>query len=93
MIAKVNLDFIHKGWTFNLTEDRQSDSIYPRIKTLILSLLKTDDIEQFLRVVKQFYINNSKKIYSSLIDYIMAQAIANPADVKNKKEVFKHINE
>jgi hypothetical protein len=28
-----------------------------------------------------------------LLDYILNQAVANPFDVKSKKEVFKHISE
>lgn len=50
-------------------------------------------MDKFLRVVKQFYINNAKKLYNSLLDWMLAYAVVNPGEVKVKKEVFKHITE
>lgn len=50
-------------------------------------------MDKFLRLLKQFYLNNAKKLYTSLIDYVLQHAIATPAEVKIKKEVFKFINE
>lgn len=104
VMSKVNLEFIHKGWTLNFNDCKiimlliwmlGEASLYQRIKTLIQSLLKNEEIEQqFLRVLKQFYINNGKKLYAQLLDYIMMNAVANQgAEVKSKKEVFKYVNE
>lgn len=46
-----------------------------------------------MRVLKQFYINNYKKLYQQLLDYVLQHAVVNQAEVKAKKEVFKYINE
>ena len=96
MISKANLEFIHRGWTINFKDDTPrtpSDSLSSRLLGLILSHLKTDDFDKFLRVLKQFYLNSSKKLYASLLDWCLATAVHNPAEVKVKKEVYKHINE
>ena len=60
-----------------------------------MSLIKTDDFEQqFLRVLKTFYLNNSKRLYAVLLDFIVDNAMApNSEFVKAKKDVFRHVNE
>ena len=96
MIQKANLEFIHRGWTINFKDDTSSSDISSlsyRLRGLIISHIKTDEIDKFLRVLKQFYINNSKKLYTNLLDWMLANAVASPGDVKVKKEVFKHISE
>jgi hypothetical protein len=96
IISKANLDLIHKGWTINFADSRDyHDSLVPRIKALIMSLIKTDDFEQqFLRVLKTFYLNNSKRLYAVLLDFIVDNAMApNSEFVKAKKDVFRHVNE
>lgn len=50
-------------------------------------------MDQFLRALKLFYINNSKRLYSLLLDYILSTSVLNQSDVKFKKDVFKYISE
>ncbi len=57
------------------------------------SLHKTEEMDKFLRLLKQFYLNNAKKLYTQLLDFVLQQAISNPSEIKIKKEVFKFINE
>ncbi len=63
-----------------------------KIKNLVVSLIKTDDMDQFLRALKLFYINNSKRLYSLLTDYLLQTLVTNPLEVKAKKEVFKYVS-
>lgn len=61
-----------------------------------MSLIKTDDFEhQFLRVLKTFYLNNSKRLYAVLLDFIVDKAMAPNCEfgLKAKKDVFRHVNE
>ncbi len=44
-------------------------------------------------MLKQFYVNSAKKLYTCLLDWCLQTAVANPGEVKVKKEVFKHITE
>ena len=71
----------------------EQQSLADRLRGLIISHIQTDEIDKFLRVLKQFYINSSKKLYTNLLDWMLGNAVATPADVKVKKEVFKHITE
>jgi hypothetical protein len=90
------LEFIHRGWTICFKDDATSSeltSLNERLRGLIVSHIKTEEVDKFLRVVKQFYINNAKKLYNSLLDWMLANTVVNPGEVKVKKEVFKHITE
>jgi hypothetical protein len=90
------LEFIHRGWTITFKDEANSSeltSLNERLRGLIVSHIKTEEVDKFLRVVKQFYINNAKKLYNSLLDWMLANTVANPGEVKVKKEVFKHITE
>ena len=68
-------------------------SLDERLRSLIVSYLKTDDLDKFLRLSKQLLLNTAKKLYGNLLDWILQVAVANPQEVKVKKEVFKHVNE
>jgi hypothetical protein len=90
VVSKAGLDLIHKGWTINFQDS--DPSLYQRVKGLILSLLRTEEIEQqFLRVVKQFYITTGKKLYEQLLEFLSLHAVV--GEIKSKKEVFKMVNE
>lgn len=71
VLQKANLEFIHKGWTFGFVEDKNlnqttvenNQSLYMRLKELIDCQIQTQDLDLFMRLLKQFYINNYKKLY------------------------------
>ena len=90
------MEFIHRGWTITFKDEANSSeliSLNERLRGLIVCHIKTEEVDKFLRVVKQFYINNAKKLYNSLLDWMLAYTVVNPGEVKVKKEVFKHITE
>eukprot|EP00347_Sterkiella_histriomuscorum_P013600 403364097 len=91
VLSKVQLEFIHRNWTINFDDSNQN--VFSKIKTLVISLIKIDDMDQFLRALKLFYINNSKRLYSLLLDYIQSQCVNNQQEVKFKKDVFKFISD
>jgi hypothetical protein len=58
----------------------------------VLSLIKIEDMDQFLRALKLFYVNTAKRFYSLLLDYVLNAAVQNMSEVKAKKEAFKYID-
>jgi len=99
VVARVNMEFVHKGWTMNFSDKAGPNQmpdiaqVTERIKTLAGQLFRVNNNEQLLRIIKQFYINNSKKLYQSLLDFILANSIPSQAEIKVKKEVFKHLED
>ena len=55
-------------------------------------MIKTEDMDQFLRALKLFYLNHSKKFYTLMVDYLIATAVPNQSEVRIRKEVFKFID-
>ena len=53
VVSKGNLEFIHKNWTVNFTDEKsqsssvsqEMSSLYMRIKSLIVSLIKTESLD------------------------------------------------
>lgn len=65
-----------------------------RIKELVDCQIQTQDLDLFMRILKQFYINNYKKLYQQFLDYLLQFAVTPSKGVKfAKKDVFKFINE
>jgi hypothetical protein len=70
-----------------------------RLKSLVNSLLRTNEIEQFLRALKKFYANSSTKFYSLLQDSLVAlynslsSLSANQGDYPQpvKKDIFSYL--
>jgi len=68
-------------------------SLDDRLRSLVISYLKVEDLDKFLRLCKSLMLNSAKKLYGQLLDWILMVAVANPQEVKVKKEVFKQVNE
>jgi hypothetical protein len=49
--------------------------MFVKIKNLVLSLIKTDDMDQFLRALKLFYLNTSKRLYTLAIDFVISNLV------------------
>jgi hypothetical protein len=41
---------------------------------------------------KHAYINNSKRLYSLFLEFLLANVISNPSEVKSKKECMKYLD-
>lgn len=91
VLTCVNFEFVHNAWSLNFEEYSQSSIL--KMKAHVMSLIKTEDLDQFLRSLKVFYINNSKRLYSLLLDYILTNCVSNPTEIKSKKDIFRFISD
>ena len=94
-----NLNDIMGSWTFNFESD---DNLFlQRIRQFVSLLLRTKEMDQFLRAYKIFFVNNSKKQYNALLDELlkkyniqvgqyMNSGNASP-NAPEKKTIFKHL--
>lgn len=55
-------------------------------------MIKTDSMKNLFRGLKKFYLDNSKRFYNLLKDYMLANVVQNQAEVKAKKEIFRYID-
>jgi len=63
------LNSIMETWTFNFESD---DSVFfQRVRNFVASLLRTREMDQFLRGLKLFFANSSKKFYGLLLDVLL----------------------
>ena len=74
VLQRVNFNVIMNSWTVNFDADNTS-SMFVKIKNLVLSLIKTDDMDQFLRALKLFYLNTSKRLYALAIDFVLSTLV------------------
>jgi len=58
----VSVDSILQYWTFNF--DSEDSVFFLRVSNFVNSLLRTGEMDQFLRALKLFYANCSKKFYN-----------------------------
>ncbi|MFO0118349.1 MAG: hypothetical protein ACK521_12325 [bacterium] len=57
-----------QSWTFNL--DLDDSAFFLRVSNFVSSLLRTEEMDQFLRALKLFYANCVKKFYNQVLDQI-----------------------
>ena len=58
-----------ESWTFNFEGD--DVTFMQRIRQFVSLLLRTKEMDQFLRAYKIFFANNCKKQYNCLLDVLM----------------------
>lgn len=46
--------------------------VFHKVKNLVLSLIKTENMDSLLRALKKFYLDNAKRFYNLLKDYMLA---------------------
>ena len=63
-----DLKLIMDKWTINFESD--DDIFFQRTKNFISSLLRIREIDSFLRGLKLFFANCSKKFYNLLLDVL-----------------------
>jgi hypothetical protein len=87
------------SWTFNFESD---DKLFlQRIRQFVTLLLRTKEMDQFLRAYKIFFANNSKKQYNALLDVLLQKYNIQAGQYMNsgsgntsapeKKNIFKHL--
>ena len=69
-----NFKLITDKWTINFESD--DDVFFQRTRNFISSLLRIREIDQFLRGLKLFFANCSKKFYNLLLDVLQQSLLA-----------------
>ena len=68
VFSYVSEESILESWTFNF--DLDDSAIFMRVSNFVNSLLRTEEMDQFIRSLKLFYANCTKKFYNQILDQV-----------------------
>ena len=67
-----NFELVHEQWTFNFDSD--NFLFCQRLRNFVNSMLRTQEMDQFMRALKVFFATKAKMQYTVLLDSLLQLA-------------------